>query len=165
MNKQVAILMGSDSDLAVMEEAVKILKTFEVAFEIHILSAHRTPDETVRYVRDAQEKGIKVFIAGAGNAAHLAGTIAAHTICPVIGVPIDSSPLHGIDALLSTVQMPKGIPVATVAVGKGGAGNAALLAIEILAISEKRLVGQLQNFRKSMTEEVLRKDAELQKKY
>jgi phosphoribosylaminoimidazole carboxylase PurE protein len=164
MSKQIAILMGSDSDLAVMEEAVKMLKQFEVGFEIHILSAHRTPAEVMRYVKEAPEKGIKVFIAGAGGAAHLAGMIAAHTLLPVIGVPIDSSPFHGLDSLLSTVQMPKGVPVATVGAGRGGAGNAALLAIEILALSEKRLAGQLQNYRKTMSEEVARKDAELQKK-
>jgi len=131
--------MGSDSDLPVMEEAGKVLDSFGVGYETTITSAHRSPKKTRDYIRSAEEKGIKIIIAGAGGAAHLAGIIAAETIMPVIGVPINSSPLLGLDSIFSTLQMPSGIPVATMALGKGGAKNAAILAVQILAIGDKSL--------------------------
>jgi phosphoribosylaminoimidazole carboxylase PurE protein len=160
----VAILMGSDSDLPILEETMKMLKVFEVSFECHILSAHRAPEKVADYARTAAEKGIRVIIAAAGAAAHLAGVVAANTTLPVIGIPIDSSALHGMDALLATVQMPKGIPVATVAIGKGGAANAAILAVQILALGDPRLAGQLSNYKKKLVEEITKKDEDLQKK-
>ena len=128
----VAILMGSDSDLPVMQSTVDVLKSFDIDYEVRITSAHRTPEDTRHYVSDADARGCAVFIAAAGMAAHLAGAVAAHTLRPVIGVPIDAGPLQGFDALLSTVQMPGGIPVAGVAIGKAGAKNAAYLAVQIL---------------------------------
>lgn len=146
----VGILMGSDSDLPIMEEAIKILKGFDIPFEVEVASAHRTPKKVSEYASKAEERGLKVIIAGAGAAAHLAGAVASETILPVIGVPIDSSPLKGLDSLLSTVQMPGGIPVATVAIGKAGARNAGILAAEILALSDKGLKERLKAFRKEM---------------
>lgn len=135
----VGILMGSDSDWPVMQAAVEVLKGLEIDHEVRVTSAHRTPVDTAEYVSDAAERGCQVFICAAGMAAHLAGAVAAHTTRPVIGVPIDSGPLSGFDALLSTVQMPGGIPVATVAVGKAGAKNAAYLAGQMLAIADPAL--------------------------
>ncbi|MCX7823387.1 MAG: 5-(carboxyamino)imidazole ribonucleotide mutase [Syntrophobacterales bacterium] len=163
-NPVVAVLMGSDSDMKVMEGALEVLKSFGVPYEVKILSAHRVPDEVASFARGAEARGIKVIIAGAGWAAHLAGAIAANTILPVIGVPIDSSPLQGWDALLSTVQMPPGIPVATVSVGKGGAKNAAFLAIEILGLENKSLREKLISYRTSMKEEIMKKNEELSNK-
>ena len=157
----VAVLMGSDSDMKVMEGALEILRTFEVPYEVKVLSAHRAPEDVAAFAKSAESRGIKVIIAGAGWAAHLAGAIAAHTILPVIGVPIDSSPLHGWDALLSTVQMPPGVPVATVSIGKGGAKNAAFLAVEILALWDDRLRNRLVAYRNKMREEILKKNEEL----
>jgi phosphoribosylaminoimidazole carboxylase PurE protein len=153
--------MGSDSDMKVMEGALEILRTFEVPYEVKVLSAHRAPEDVAAFAKSAESRGIKVIIAGAGWAAHLAGAIAAHTILPVIGVPIDSSPLHGWDALLSTVQMPPGVPVATVSIGKGGAKNAAFLAVEILALWDDRLRNRLVAYRNKMREEILKKNEEL----
>ena len=138
-DKFVAILMGSDSDLPVMEAAVDILKKFSIAFEVKVTSAHRTPAETQLYVQDAEARGCQAFIAGAGMAAHLAGAVAAQTCRPVIGVPSDAGPLNGFDALLSTVQMPGGIPVATVAIGKAGAKNAGYLAVQMMALADDAL--------------------------
>jgi 5-(carboxyamino)imidazole ribonucleotide mutase len=158
----VGILMGSDSDLPTMDEAAKILQEFAVPFEMHISSAHRSPDRVARFARDADGRGLRVLIAGAGGAAHLAGVIAAHTVLPVIGVPMDGGPLHGLDALLSTVQMPGGIPVATVALGKAGARNAALLAVAILALSDPNLRRRLVAYRTRQTEQVIVKDDQLQ---
>ena len=158
----VAILMGSDSDLPVMEEAATILNKLNLRCEIKITSAHRTPDDTRAYVADAESRGCQVFIAGAGMAAHLAGAVAAHTLRPVIGVPVDSGPLQGFDALLSTVQMPPGIPVATVAVGKAGARNAAWLAAQILATGDPALLQRLQEEREASREQVRARDRELQ---
>ena len=162
----VGILMGSDSDLAVMEEAANILNEFEVANELVISSAHRTPEDTHHYAKTARERGLKVLIAGAGHAAHLAGVLAANTILPVIGVPIDSSALNGLDSLLATVQMPGAIPVATMAIGKSGARNAGLLAIEIGArtgalmnIQEKLIA-----YRQGLAEQVRAKNKQLQKR-
>ncbi len=150
MKPLVGILMGSDSDLPVMEEAIKVLKGFDIPFEVEVASAHRTPEKVSHYAKTAEERGLKVIIAGAGGAAHLAGVIASETILPVIGVPIDSSPLKGIDSLLSTVQMPGGVPVATVAIGKAGARNAAILAAEILALTDERIRKGITAFREEM---------------
>jgi phosphoribosylamine--glycine ligase len=154
--------MGSDSDYGVMEEAVAVLKKFDVPFEITVASAHRSPERAVRLASTARERGMKVIIAGAGHAAHLAGVLAAHTSLPVIGVPIDSSSLLGFDSLLSTVQMPPGIPVATVAIGKPGARNAGILAVQILAVSDPGLAGMLDAFKKEMVLEVERKAKKLE---
>lgn len=153
-NIKVAVLMGSRSDLNVMTEALRILEEFGVAYEARVLSAHRTPDATRAYVSKAEERGLQVFIAGAGAAAHLAGAIAAHSVLPVIGVPLDSSPLKGMDSLLATVQMPGGIPVATMAIGKAGARNAALFAIQILARRDPQLADQLKASRESMRRKI-----------
>ena len=128
--------MGSDSDLPVMQATCDVLKKFDIGYELRITSAHRTPDDARAYVQDADKRGCAVFVAGAGMAAHLAGAVAARTLVPVIGVPIDAGPLHGMDALLSTVQMPAGIPVATVAIGKTGAKNAGYLAAQIISLSD-----------------------------
>ena len=162
MNKPfVAILMGSDSDLGTMHSAIEILDQLNVPREVKITSAHRTPELTHAYVKDADARGCAVFIAAAGLAAHLAGTVAALTLKPVIGVPMDAGPLDGMDALLSTVQMPGGIPVATVAIGKAGAKNAAYLATEILALSDEALARRVQADRQAMAEQVAAKDAAL----
>lgn len=154
--------MGSDSDLPVMQGAIDTLAEFRVPFEVRILSAHRTPEQTRAYVQGAEQKGLQVFIAGAGWAAHLAGVIASHTTLPVIGVPIDSSPLQGMDALLATVQMPPGIPVATMALGKGGAKNGALFAIEILALQLPELATRLRKYKVEMARQVMEKSERLQ---
>lgn len=157
------IIMGSGSDIPVMEEAIQVLEKFEVSYEIRILSAHRTPDEAAKYAKELAGRGIKVLIAGAGWAAHLAGAAAAQTTIPVIGVPIDSSPLNGMDALLATVQMPPGIPVATMAIGKGGAYNAAVFAVQILSLLDPDLAGRYAAFKKKMAEDVItKKNRELQ---
>lgn len=157
----VGIVMGSDSDLAVMNGAVAMLKKFHVPFEITVASAHRTPERAGAWARSAPSKGIRVIIAGAGHAAHLAGAMAAQSTLPVIGVPIDSSSLQGLDALLSTVQMPPGIPVATMAVGKPGAKNAGLLAVQILALADADLAARLEDHRREMAAQVERKAAGL----
>jgi len=158
----VGILMGSDSDLPTMQEAGKLLEEFGVPHELRICSAHRTPDRLTRYAGEAEGRGIRVLIAGAGGAAHLAGVLAAHLTLPVIGVPMDSGPLSGLDALLSTVQMPGGVPVASVAIGRAGARNAALLAIQILALSDARLKRKLADYRARMAAEVDAKDRQIQ---
>ena len=158
----VAILMGSESDLSVMQAAADIFKQLQIHHEIKITSAHRTPDITQRYISDAESRGCRVFIAGAGLAAHLAGAVAAHTIKPVIGVPIDSGPLNGLDALLSTVQMPSGIPVATVAIGKTGAKNAAYLAAQILSLDDPELAERVAADRVASAEKVQSQDQALQ---
>lgn len=150
----VGILMGSDSDLPVMEEAAKILKDFGIPYEMTVSSAHRTPKKTSEYARSAEGRGIKVIIAGAGSAAHLAGFIAAETTLPVIGVPIDSSPLNGLDSLLSTVQMPGGVPVASMAIGRAGAKNAGIFAAQILAVSDPALREALKAHREDMARQV-----------
>ena len=153
----VGVLMGSTSDLNVMQGCIDLLGDLELAHEIRVLSAHRTPDLAREYALSAADRGIEVIIAGAGWAAHLAGFIAAHTILPVIGVPIDSSPLAGIDSLLSIVQMPPGIPVATVAIGSGGARNAAVLACQILALKYPVIAENLKSYRMSITEKAREK--------
>jgi phosphoribosylaminoimidazole carboxylase PurE protein len=157
----VGVLMGSDSDLPTMAETVKILEGYGVATEVRVLSAHRTPDEAARYAREAEGRGLKVLIAGAGGAAHLAGAMAAHSTLPVIGVPLESSPLHGFDALLSTVQMPPGVPVATVGVGAMGARNAGHLAVAILALADDALRAALKKRRQEMVADVLGRDKAL----
>ena len=157
---KVGIVMGSDSDMPVMAKAAEILDKFGIDYEMTIISAHREPDLFFKWAKAAEEKGFKVIIAGAGKAAHLAGVLAAFTTLPVIGLPIKSSTMDGLDSLLSMVQMPKGIPVATVAID--GAENAALLAVQILALSDKGLSDKLSEYKKEMAEEVKRKDAALQ---
>ncbi|HIJ61026.1 MAG TPA: 5-(carboxyamino)imidazole ribonucleotide mutase [Nitrospirae bacterium] len=158
----VLILMGSDSDLPVMEKAVEVLKEFEVPYDIAISSAHRLPDETAQLAKSARDNGIEVIIAGAGMSAHLAGVVAANTTLPVIGVPIKSGALNGIDSLYSTVQMPPGIPVATVAID--GAKNAAYLACSILSIKYPHLVDKLKRFRDDTKNKLIKKSEELKKK-
>jgi len=153
----VGVVMGSTSDADVMEGCVDVLKKLTVPHEVKVISAHRTPVRATEYAKSAAGRGIEVIIAGAGWAAHLAGFIAAHTTLPVIGIPIDSSPLNGVDALLSTVQMPPGIPVATVALGKGGAKNAAVLAAQILALKYPSIAEKSQAYRQDLTQETIEK--------
>ena len=160
---RVLIVMGSDSDFETMKPAVEALRRFEVPCEVRVCSAHRTPDTAHRLSSEAHGRGIRVIIAGAGAAAHLAGVMAASTICPVIGVPIDSSPLAGVDSLYSTAQMPGGVPVAAMAVGKAGAKNAGLLAVQILAVADERLAAAYAEFKAELAREVAQKDAKLQK--
>jgi 5-(carboxyamino)imidazole ribonucleotide mutase len=161
-NTLVLLIMGSDSDLPVMQEAADVLGTFGVTYEMRISSAHRSPARTMNLASEAANRGIKIIIAGAGMAAHLAGVVAAKTTLPVIGVPMPGGALNGVDALYSTVQMPAGIPVATMAIGKAGAKNAGLFAIQILALGDERLSMALKDYRKEMDSEVERKDAALQ---
>ena len=158
---RVWVAMGSDSDLPVMEEALKVLQEFDIPYEVDITSAHRTPDETANLARSAEGRGIGAIILGAGHAAHLAGVVAAHTTLPVIGVPLPSSSLQGLDSLLSTVQMPGGVPVATMAIGKSGATNAAILAAQILATSDPALRRRLHAFKERMAAKVLEKNRAL----
>lgn len=160
--KKIGIVMGSDSDLPVIKKATDILKALEIPFEVHVYSAHRTPDEARDFSRGARDAGFGVLIAAAGMAAHLAGAVAANTTLPVIGIPCKSSNLDGLDALLSTVMMPTGIPVATVAVD--GGANAALLAAQILAVEDKELAAKLDAKRKADAEKVLAKDADIASK-
>ena len=158
----VGILMGSDSDLPVMKEAADVLKGFGIPFEVTISSAHRSPKRTSEYAKSAASRGVMVIIAGAGSAAHLAGFIAAETAVPVIGVPIDSSSLKGMDALLSTVQMPAGVPVATMAIGKAGAKNAGIFAAQIIAVGNKRLQAKLKAFKEKLASDVEEKAKKIQ---
>ena len=161
--KKIGIVMGSDSDLPIVEKAIATVQEYGVECEVHVYSAHRTPEQAKEFACSAREKGFGVLIAAAGKAAHLAGAIAASTTLPVIGLPIKSSTLDGIDALLSTVQMPAGIPVATVAID--GAVNAALLSLQILAVEDVSLARKLEEARRTAAENVLAKDAEISKKY
>ena len=161
--KKIAVIMGSDSDLPVVEKAVDTLKKYGVPFEVHIFSAHRTPEQARDFALNARGRGFGAIIAAAGKAAHLAGAIAANTTLPVIGIPLKSSVLDGVDALLSTVQMPSGIPVASVAID--GAVNAALLAMEILSVSDERLAAVMDEIRREEKEKVLRKNADIEAKY
>ncbi|MBO5232509.1 MAG: 5-(carboxyamino)imidazole ribonucleotide mutase [Clostridia bacterium] len=161
--KKVAIIMGSDSDLPVVKKAVDVLREYEVPFEVHVLSAHRTPEQAKTFATLAAENGFGVMIAAAGKAAHLAGAIAANTVLPVIGIPIKASVLDGMDALLSTVQMPAGIPVATVAID--GAANAALLAIQILAVNDAELSAKLKAARAKAARDVLEKDRQINEEF
>lgn len=161
MSKKVAIIMGSDSDLPVVKDAVDKLREFGVPFEVHVMSAHRTPDAAAEFSKNAEKNGFGVIISAAGKAAHLGGVLAAHTILPVIGIPIKSSTLDGLDALLATVQMPSGIPVATVAID--GAANAAILAVQMLALSDKELAEKLSDMKVQMAESVKAKDEKISK--
>ncbi|MDY0042178.1 MAG: 5-(carboxyamino)imidazole ribonucleotide mutase [Desulforhabdus sp.] len=161
-NPLVGIVMGSDSDLPFMEEAFRVLESFGVDYEAHILSAHRSPQKTSQYAREAAGRGLRILIAGAGWAAHLAGVLAAETILPVVGVPMASSPLQGLDALYATVQMPPGVPVASMAIGKGGAHNAALFAVQILALQDSALADKFRRHKEKMTEQIAEKDQKLQ---
>ncbi len=161
--KKVAVIMGSDSDLPIVEKGINVLKEYGVPHEVHVYSAHRTPKESAEFARDARKNGFGVIIAAAGMAAHLAGALAAQTTVPVIGIPVASGGLGGLDALLSTVQMPSGIPVATVAVG--GAANAALLAVEMLALADDALAAKLDEARAAGYRKVLEKDAAVAEKY
>lgn len=160
----VTVFLGSESDFDVIEGGLDILKDFGVPFTLEVTSAHRSPERTLRLVKEAEARGTAVFIAVAGKAAHLAGVVAAHTIRPVIGVPVEGGALSGMDALFSTVQMPKGIPVATVAIGPVGGANAALLAVEILAIGDAGLREKLVAYRKKMAEKVEANSRKLQEK-
>lgn len=163
--KLVSIVMGSASDLPVMEEAINMLKELKIEFEVMVTSAHRSPERTSQYARNASDRGIEVIIAGAGHSAHLAGVIASNTYLPVIGVPIDSSPLKGIDALLSTVQMPSGVPVATMAVGKSGAKNAALFAAQILSNKYPEIKKEIDGYRSRLISDLEKKSKVIEKQY
>lgn len=163
MKPVVGIVMGSDSDAPIMSETSRILKEFGVEHEMVIASAHRSPRRTMFYSTSAERRGLKVLICGAGHAAHLAGVVAAHTTLPVIGVPIDSSSLKGLDSILSTVQMPGGVPVATMAIGKGGAVNAGILAVEILAIADGKLRKKLIAYRRRLEKQVVEKDRKMRR--
>jgi phosphoribosylaminoimidazole carboxylase PurE protein len=158
----ILILMGSDSDAPVLQAAVEVLRELEITAEMTVASAHRSPDRVMRLVREAPGRGVKVFIVGAGAAAHLGGVVAAHTTLPVIGVPIDSSALNGLDALLSTVQMPPGVPVATVSIGKPGATNAGVLAAQILALSDRALAARFAAYKARLAENVEQAAARLE---
>lgn len=157
----IAVIMGSDSDLGAMSEAVKVLDENQVPYIVKILSAHRSPEDTAKFAKGARKSGLKVIIAGAGGAAHLAGVVASLTTLPVIGVPMESGELKGIDSLFSIVQMPSGIPVATVTIGKTGAKNAAILALQILSLGDKRIEKSLDDFKKSLVDGVRKKNQKL----
>ena len=161
---KVAVFIGSDSDFEVVKDALDILKEFRISYKLEVTSAHRSPERTVKLIKSSEEDGAEVFIAVAGKAAHLAGIVAAHTVRPVIGVPVKSSALNGMDALLSTVQMPKGIPVATMGLGKSGAVNAALLAVQVLGLKEPSLKEKLKEYREKMASEVESKSKKIQGK-
>jgi len=161
---QVSIFMGSKSDLEKLNDGISLFQQFGVAHEVHVCSAHRSPEYLLQTLRRLEQQGLQVVIAAAGGAAHLAGVCAAHTLLPVIGIPVDIPPLNGLDSLLSTVQMPGGIPVATVSIGKAGAKNAALLAIAILALHDARLQEELKQYRKDMAAGIEKQDRELNSK-
>lgn len=161
----ISVVMGSDSDLPVLEEGLKILKDFKISYEVRIISAHRTPNEAVEFAKHAKDRGIKVIIAAAGGAAHLPGVIASYTELPVIGVPIETGSLKGLDSILSIVQMPAGVPVATVSLGKAGAQNASLLAIKILSLEDRKLDHLIIEYKKKMQEKVKAKDLKIKEAY
>jgi len=164
MKYRALILMGSDSDLPVMEETAKIFDDFKVPCKMAVASAHRTPERVVKLIREAERNGAEAIIAGAGMAAHLAGVVAAHTVLPVIGIPLSSSQLDGLDSLLSTVQMPPGIPVGTMGIGKAGAKNAALFALQIMALKDRVVREKMKRFRSRLKKEVVEKDKKIRKK-
>jgi 5-(carboxyamino)imidazole ribonucleotide mutase len=164
MKPIVGIIMGSDSDVEVMQEAGNILKEFDIPYEMGVYSAHRSPHRTADYVKSARERGLKLIIAGAGASAHLAGVTAAETTLPVIGVPIGSSPLSGFDALLSTVQMPPGVPVATMGVGKSGATNAGIFAVQVLALEDNKLMQRLVDYKNNLEKSVAEKSKKVQER-
>jgi 5-(carboxyamino)imidazole ribonucleotide mutase len=161
----VALIMGSDSDLPTVQEACAVLRDFGVPFEVRVLSAHRCPEDLVAFVKKAEQEGVRIFIAAAGGAAHLAGVVAAHTPRPVLGIPIQTSALNGLDSLLSMVQMPAGVPVATMAIGTAGARNAGLFAIEVLALADSTLAEKLRRYRAEQTEKVRQKDQGVRQKF
>lgn len=161
MNTQVSIFLGSKSDLEKLSDAESVFKEFGVKYEVHICSAHRSPEYLLKTLRGLENQGLQVVIAAAGGAAHLAGVCAAHTLLPVIGIPVDIAPLNGLDSLLSTVQMPGGIPVATVSIGKAGGKNAALLAVSILALQAPELRARLKKYREDMAANIEKQDREL----
>lgn len=161
---KVAVFIGSDSDFEVVKDALDILKEFRISYKLEVTSAHRSPERTVKLIQSCEKDGAEVFIAVAGKAAHLAGVVASHTVRPVIGVPVESPALNGMDALLSTVQMPKGIPVATMGLGKSGAANAALLAVQILSLGKPSLIEKLKEYREKMASEVESKSKKIQGK-
>jgi 5-(carboxyamino)imidazole ribonucleotide mutase len=158
----VSILMGSDSDLPTVREACTVLNTFGVPFEVRVLSAHRSPEDLVAHVKQAEQNGVHVFVAAAGGAAHLAGVVAAHTIRPVLGIPMQTTPLNGLDSLLSTVQMPGGVPVAAMAIGTAGARNAGLFAVQVLALADQALAEKLKRHRAGTVDQVRQKDQRVQ---
>jgi len=160
-NAKIAVVLGSDSDLPVMEEGLKVLKDFNVTFDLKIMSAHRSPALVHDFAGNAERKGIKGIIAAAGGAAHLAGVIASLTRLPVIGVPMETSSLNGMDSLFSTVQMPYGVPVATMAIGKSGARNASIFALQVLALGDKKIAGELNAFKKRLEADVIAKNKRL----
>ncbi len=160
-NPRIAIVMGSDSDLPNLKSCFAILDSFNIDFKVRVISAHRTPEVALHFAQSAKENGFEVIICAAGMAAHLAGVIASHTILPVIGIPMPCEPFNGLDSLLSTVQMPPGIPVATVSAGKAGAKNAALLALQILALSDSEIADDLVEFRAEQTEKVILADQDI----
>src|SRR5438094_3832726 len=162
MKPVVGIIMGSESDVEVMQEAGNILKQFDIPYEMGVYSAHRSPHRTADYVKSARERGLKLIIAGAGSSAHLAGVTAAETTIPVIGVPIGSSPLSGFDALLSTVQMPPGVPVATMGVGKSGATNAGIFAVQVLALTDEVLAAKLKDYKSQLHKSGVAKNRRVQ---
>jgi phosphoribosylaminoimidazole carboxylase PurE protein len=164
-NPVVSLLMGSDSDLPTVKEACAALRTFGVEFEVRVLSAHRCPEDLVAYVKQAEKRGVRVFIAAAGGAAHLAGVVAAHTVRPVLGIPIQTSALGGLDSLLSIVQMPGGVPVGTMAIGAAGARNAGLFAVQILALGDPALAEKLQRHRAEQVDQVRQKDQRVQAEF
>jgi len=161
----VGIVMGSDSDLGVMEETARVLETFGISFEMTVASAHRSPQRATEFATGARGRGLEILVAGAGHAAHLAGVLAAHTTLPVVGVPIDSSAFQGLDSLFSTVQMPPGIPVATMAVGKPGARNAGILAVQILSLKRPDLAAKLDDFKADLAAGVEKKARKLEERY
>jgi phosphoribosylaminoimidazole carboxylase PurE protein len=163
MKPKVAVVLGSDSDYPIIQDMIDTFRRFGVEYELVVSSAHRSPERTHKYALELEQRGIQVVIACAGAAAHLAGVIAANTVLPVIGVPIDSSPLHGLDALLSTSMMPAGVPVATMGIGKSGASNAAVLAAQILARGDSALLERLRSYKRELAQRVEQKDAELRK--
>jgi len=161
---RVTVFLGSESDFEIVKEGLEILKEFNVPFNLEVSSAHRSPERTVSLIKEAEKQGTKVFIAVAGKAAHLPGVVASHTVLPVIGVPVENQELAGLDALLSIVQMPKGIPVATVALGKTGGANAALLAISIISVNDAEFKNKLETYRKKMAEKVEESSRRLKEK-
>ncbi len=162
-NPKVAVVLGSDSDQPVVQDAIRLMAEFQIPYELTLASAHRSPDRTHRYAATLEERGLQVVIACAGAADHLAGVIASHTILPVIGVPVDSSPLKGLDALLSTSMMPAGVPVATMGIGRAGATNAAILAAQILARSDESMAQRLKDYKKNMADRIEERDREMKK--
>ncbi len=162
-NPKVAVVLGSDSDQPVIQDAIRLMAEFQIPYELTLASAHRSPDRAHRYAATLEERGLQVVIACAGAAAHLAGVIASHTILPVIGVPVDSSPLKGLDALLSTSMMPAGVPVATMGIGRAGATNAAILAAQILARSDESMAQRLKDYKKNMADRIEERDREMKK--